>query len=311
MNKKNLTTEDRLKDISIKYSLLEYNEDNLNIGGGLSENLYASNRHEDARNDKGKLTLGEATRLFKQATNERTDLVRKVIQEVVGVNQLEWHHAGLIKGTGKMGITYHINCNQIVDVAKNFLQFLNQVKKKQQEEVYIAYYVWAGTTTRYKVLKTFKGKRGDLPKEAVKTALELNIKQFKVAEIMAKNNHCYYGWDEPSNDCFFSEKEKEKARKQEQKSKEKIKKEQEKWVGKTDAQLKKMIQKEFLQKYMFFREIQHTNNRAYWLAEGEDNTLYVIVMNHCPVLLPFARWRKISKQILTGLDKNQKVESIK
>lgn len=72
MNKEQL---EKLDSICKKYCIIEYNNNNYSIGGGLDDSKFASKRHEDARNDMGKLTFGEATKLFKKATGFETDLV--------------------------------------------------------------------------------------------------------------------------------------------------------------------------------------------------------------------------------------------
>jgi hypothetical protein len=50
--KKEKTTQEKLNAISSKFCTVNYNENNYSIGGGLVSNKFASNRHEDARNDE-------------------------------------------------------------------------------------------------------------------------------------------------------------------------------------------------------------------------------------------------------------------
>lgn len=114
---KNKTT---LQTICNKYCEVNHNEDNYSIGGGLDVSKFASRRHEDAKNDAGKLTLGEATQLFKKATGLDIDAVREVIK--YAVPNMEWHHAGKLPKAygGGMKKTYFLNAAEICDVAKNW-----------------------------------------------------------------------------------------------------------------------------------------------------------------------------------------------
>ena len=52
-----------LKAIIEKYTQISHNADNYEIGGGLDSGKFASRRHEDAKNDFGKLTLGKSYNL--------------------------------------------------------------------------------------------------------------------------------------------------------------------------------------------------------------------------------------------------------
>jgi len=109
-----------LQTICTQYCNIEHNDDNYSIGGGLDSSKFASRRHEDARNDEGKLTLGEATQLFKKATELDTDQVREVIE--YAVPNMEWHHAGKLPKAygGGMKKTYFLNATEICDLAKNW-----------------------------------------------------------------------------------------------------------------------------------------------------------------------------------------------
>ena len=58
-----------LQKIIEKYSKLNFNADNYSVGGGLCDSgKKASNRHEEALNDLGKLTQGKCAAMFKKAT---------------------------------------------------------------------------------------------------------------------------------------------------------------------------------------------------------------------------------------------------
>ncbi len=119
-----LTVEEKLQIIADMYCGVEYNTNNYGIGGGLSDGKFASNRHEDAKNDVGKLTLGEATKLFKKATGLETDMIKSILE--FAVPNMEWHHAGKLpkRYGGGMKKTYFLNSKQICYVASNWQQIL-------------------------------------------------------------------------------------------------------------------------------------------------------------------------------------------
>lgn len=121
-----------LKEIAEKYSKEEYNEDNYEVGGGLSRGKYASRRHTDALLDKGKLTFGKACQLFKKATGGDLEHVKEVIR--YAVPNMEWHHAGSYNG--QMMKTYFLNATEIVDLAENWENYehLVELQKKTEQE---------------------------------------------------------------------------------------------------------------------------------------------------------------------------------
>ena len=110
----------KLETICNKYRNIQQNDDNYSIGGGLDESKFASRRHEDAKYDEGKLTLGEATQLFKKATGLEIDTLREVIK--YAVPNMEWHHAGMLPKSygGGMKKTYFLNASEICDCAENW-----------------------------------------------------------------------------------------------------------------------------------------------------------------------------------------------
>jgi hypothetical protein len=110
----------KLDAIHNKYYGIQYNDDNYSIGGGLDGSKFTSRRHEDAKDDAGKLTLGQATQLFKKATGLDTDAVKEVLE--YAVPNIEWHHAGLLPKSygGGMKKTYFLNAVEICDCAKNW-----------------------------------------------------------------------------------------------------------------------------------------------------------------------------------------------
>lgn len=123
-----------LEKIIEKYSKIEFNENNYGVGGGLDGCKFASNRHEDALNDKGKLTLGKAVQMFKKATGFDTDFVKKVITYTIP--NMEWHHAGLLPKQygGGMKKTYFINSMEIVHLAKNWQNLTEQFEISLNEK---------------------------------------------------------------------------------------------------------------------------------------------------------------------------------
>lgn len=123
-----------LQKIVEKFSALTFNEENYSVGGGLSHGKFASNRHEDAINDEGKLTLGVATQLFKKATGLGTDEVKEVIE--YGVPNMEWHHAGRLPKSygGGMKKTYFLNANEIVKLATNWNTLIEQLEISKAEK---------------------------------------------------------------------------------------------------------------------------------------------------------------------------------
>ena len=131
MNAPRLSKSDKLKKIHQKYKELDYNTDNYDVGGGLSDNKFASNRHEDARCDIGKLTLGEATQLFKKASGLETKEVKGIIE--FNFPNMEWHHAGRLpkRYGGGMKKTYFLNSKEVSQLAKKW----NEFEKKYFEEV--------------------------------------------------------------------------------------------------------------------------------------------------------------------------------
>lgn len=129
-----------LQTICNKYCKIEHNDENYSIGGGLDGSKFASRRHEDARDDAGKLTLGGATQLFKKETQLDTDTVREILEYVVP--NMEWHHAGKLPKAygGGMKKTYFLNAAEICDVATNWDSYvekfnLSKIAAKNAAEV--------------------------------------------------------------------------------------------------------------------------------------------------------------------------------
>jgi hypothetical protein len=117
-----------LDKIIEKYSKIEFNHGNYGIGGGLNGVKFASNRHEDAISDKGKLSMGKANQMFKKATGCELELVKEVI--AYAVPNPEWHHAGLLPKSygGGMKKTYFLNSFEIIDIAENWQSYIEKVE---------------------------------------------------------------------------------------------------------------------------------------------------------------------------------------
>ena len=128
-----------LEKIVKKYSNINHNDDNFSVGGGLDEYKFASRRHEDAKNDSGKITLGAANSMFAKATNLSTAEVKELIMFHFD-GCLEWHHAGQLPKTygGGMKKTYFLNAKQIVEFATHFEKiqqiFINRNNEKLERE---------------------------------------------------------------------------------------------------------------------------------------------------------------------------------
>jgi len=115
-----------LEKIIEKYSSKEY-QDNYDIGGGLTSYKYASNRHEDALADSGKLTFGKANQMFAKATGLKVEEVKEIL--LYAVPNMEWHHAGFLPKSygGGMKKTYFLNSSEIVDVATNWNDYYEKL----------------------------------------------------------------------------------------------------------------------------------------------------------------------------------------
>lgn len=125
----------KLKKIYDRFNGQEYNDKTYAIGGGLSSFSSSSNRHDDAKFDEGKLTLGKTVALFKRATGESTDYINEVL--MFAFKKMEWHHAGFIpaKYGGGMAKTYFLNADQICSAAENWDKFKADFEKSKIEEL--------------------------------------------------------------------------------------------------------------------------------------------------------------------------------
>ena len=124
-----------LEKIVKKYSEINHNEENFEIGGGLSDGKFASNRHEDAKNDEGKLTFGKAVQMFKKATQiEDIEFIKEILH--YAVPNMEWHHAGKLPKAygGGMKKTYFLNSKEIVHVAENWASIVEKLTISKTEK---------------------------------------------------------------------------------------------------------------------------------------------------------------------------------
>jgi hypothetical protein len=122
-----------LEKIIAKYSSKEYKE-NYSIGGGLDDCKFASRRHEDAKSDDGKLTLGKANQMFAKATGLTVEEVKEIL--VYAVPNMEWHHAGLLPKAygGGMKKTYFLNSAEIVEIATNWQNLVEKLEISKTEK---------------------------------------------------------------------------------------------------------------------------------------------------------------------------------
>ena len=123
------TIDEKLELIGKRFSKISYNRGNYYIGGGLASGKFESKRHQEARNDGGKSTLGEVVQLFKKATELETPYIKEVITH--NFPNLEWHHAGKLPKNygGGMKKTYFMNSDEISKLATNWHEFLGNYDK--------------------------------------------------------------------------------------------------------------------------------------------------------------------------------------
>lgn len=128
------TIDSALEKIINRYKSIETDGSNYAIGGGLSRGKFASRRHEDAKDDESKMTLGKATQLFKRATGLETNDIKEIIK--YALPNMEWHHAGKLPKEygGGMKKTYFLNSSEIVHVAENWHSLVEKLNKFKLEE---------------------------------------------------------------------------------------------------------------------------------------------------------------------------------
>jgi len=118
-----------LENIIKKYKNIDFNSDNYSVGGGLHESgKKASNRHESALADRGKLTFGKSCQMFLKATGKDLESVKEIIK--YAIPNMEWHHAGFLPKSygGGMKKTYFLNSAEIVDLAENWNSYMEKLE---------------------------------------------------------------------------------------------------------------------------------------------------------------------------------------
>jgi hypothetical protein len=124
-----------LEKIIEKFSKTGFNENNYGVGGGLTDSgKKASNRHEDALSDTGKLTFGKAASMFKKATGCDVSLINEIFN--YAVTNPEWHHAGFLPKQygGGMKKTYFLNSFEIVEIASNWENLVVKLEISKREK---------------------------------------------------------------------------------------------------------------------------------------------------------------------------------
>lgn len=197
----------KLESICNKYCSIKHNDNNYSIGGGLDGGKFASRRHEDARSDEGKLTLGEATQLFKKATGLDTDTVREVLE--YAVPNMEWHHAGKLPKSygGGMKKTYFLNAKEICDCAKNWNDYLEKLNLSKIEAKNAAEEKKNLETRRLEFLQANAKKVERVttkPKFFYKTAQEMNGKYgwFDSTYKSYNMTEYYSGWEFETEELY-------------------------------------------------------------------------------------------------------------
>ena len=124
----------KLEKIAEKYRNIEVSESNYSIGGGLDDCKFASRRHEDAKSDESRMTLGKVNQLFSKATDLSVDEIKEIIK--YAVPNMEWHHAGSLPKAygGGMKKTYFLNSSEIIKIAENFEDLKSKLELQKEEE---------------------------------------------------------------------------------------------------------------------------------------------------------------------------------
>ena len=174
---------------------------------GLS-NKMVSERHYFA--SKINYTAGQAAKILTRAVNKKLSAkdVKLLFKLKFGYD-MEWHHSGFYQSTTgqTMGRTYFISpdkTNRLIEEFDTLLPLLEKQKKCAEEYVYAFYWIWDNSgrrrTSRWnKVLKTYEGKRSELPKNATECEREV-YETAKKAE-----GRVYTGWDVPDISEFYDE----------------------------------------------------------------------------------------------------------
>jgi len=202
-----MSIQKKLQAIQSKYCNINYNEDNYSVGGGLTDGKFASNRHEDAKFDEGKLTLGECTQLFKKATGLETKVVTAIIE--YKFPNLEWHHAGKLPKQygGGMKKTYFVNANEICQLATNWEKIADEFNEKlslQQRAKELAIEKQNRLQEFRKANATFVERVTNIPDHFDVTSREMNGKYGWFEAQSRYNMPIYYsGWQFPSEELYL------------------------------------------------------------------------------------------------------------
>ncbi len=125
---------ERLQKLASNYAKKDFDRSNYEIGGGIaSSGLFESRRHEAAKQDAGKETLGKFIQKIKKITGMQTSIIKEIIKDAYC---LEWHHAGRLPKEygGGMKKTYFINSEQANDFCSNFSNYIKKYKEKEAEK---------------------------------------------------------------------------------------------------------------------------------------------------------------------------------
>jgi hypothetical protein len=181
-----------LTEISRIYSAVEHNADNFGIGGGLSNDKFASRRHEDARTDTGKMTLGEATSLIKRATNLPTAQVKEVLK--FALPNMEWHHAGTLPKNygGGMKKTFFVKAAEIAQIAAEWDTLYVRWQRYKDN---------AATAPQMDTQRTFADLRSDYLKEHAVFVERVNPRPDCFVQL--KREQCgKFGWFDSSKRAY-------------------------------------------------------------------------------------------------------------
>jgi hypothetical protein len=123
----------KLKKIAAKFGHIDASESNFSIGGGIANHAFASRRHEHAKNDESRVTLGEANQIFAKATGLPVEEISEIIK--FAVPYMEWHHAGKLPKQygGGMKKTYFLNSSEMTMIAENFESLKSKLELQKVE----------------------------------------------------------------------------------------------------------------------------------------------------------------------------------
>lgn len=132
-----IKTIERLKKLKETFETAQSSGNNYAIGGGLTDYKFASRRHEHAKHDDSKITLGNFCAKIKSITGMETASIKELIEEL-GL-RLEWHHAGRLPKQygGGMKKTYFLNAEQVIFVCDHLSELTRENLPIQLRETFI------------------------------------------------------------------------------------------------------------------------------------------------------------------------------